>query len=72
MAFDPKDAINAAKEVAAHAVGKSAEMVESAGKMLKGDIAGGVNDIVQDATEIAVHAVGKAKEVLTGKDDAAE
>ena len=72
MAFDPKDAINAAKEVAAHAVGKSAEMVEGAGKVLKGDIAGGVNDIIQDATEIAAHAVGKAKEVLSGKDDAAE
>ena len=60
MAFDPKDALNAAKDVAAHAVGKSAEIVEGAGKVLKGDIAGGVSDIVADATEIATHAVGKA------------
>lgn len=69
MAFDPKDALNAAKEVAAHAVGKSAEIVEAAGKVVKGDIAGGVSDIVQDATEIAAHAVYKAKEVITGKDE---
>jgi hypothetical protein len=34
MAFVPKDAINAAKEVAAHAVGKSTEMVEGAGKVI--------------------------------------
>lgn len=72
MAFDPKNAINAAKDIATHAVGKSAEIVEGAGKVLKGDVAGGVSDIVEDATDIATHAIGKAKEVLTGKDDAAE
>lgn len=71
MAFDPKNAINAAKDVAAHTVGKAAEIVEDAGQVLKGDIAGGVSAIVEDATAIATHAVGKAKEVITGKDDSA-
>ena len=71
MAFDPKHAINAAKDIATHAVGKSAEIVEGAGKVLKGDVAGGVSDIVEDATDISTHAIGKAKEVFTGKDDTA-
>lgn len=69
MAFDPKSALNAAKDIATHAVEKAADIVEDAGQVLKGDIAGGVNAIVQDATDIATHAVDKAKEALTGKDD---
>lgn len=68
MGFDPKNAINAAKDIAAHAVGKAADIVEDAGQIVKGDIAGGASAIVQDAGEIATHAVGKAKEALTGKD----
>lgn len=72
MGFDPKNAVNAAKDIATHAVGKAAEIVEDAGKVLKGDIAGGVSAIVEDATDIATHAVGKAKEVFTGKDDTAD
>ena len=71
MAFDPKNAVNAAKDIATHAVEKAADIVEVAGQVLKGDIAGGVNAIVEDATEIATHAVDKAKEALTGKSDGA-
>lgn len=71
MAFDPKNAVNAAKDIATHAVEKAADIVEDAGQVLKGDIAGGVNAIVEDATEIATHAVDKAKEALTGKSDGA-
>lgn len=70
MAFDPKNAINAAKDIAAHAVEKAADIVEDAGHIVKGDIAGGASAIVEDATSIATHAVDKAKEVFTGKDDA--
>jgi hypothetical protein len=78
MGFDPKDALNAAKDIAAHAVEKAADIVEDAGHIVKGDIAGGVGAIVEDATAIATHAVDKAKEVFTsdkedaGKEDAAE
>jgi hypothetical protein len=68
MAIDPKHAFEAAKEVAAHAVEKAADIVEDAGHIVKGDIAGGVGAIVQDSTDIATHAVEKAKEVIRGKD----
>ncbi|MCB1263606.1 MAG: hypothetical protein KDB56_03270 [Mycobacterium sp.] len=72
MSFDPKNAVNAAKDIAAHAVEKAADIVEDAGQVLKGDIAGGVGAIVQDSVEIATHAVDKAKEAITGKDESAE
>ena len=70
MGFDPKNAINAAKDIAAHAIEKSADIVEDAGHIVKGDIAGGASAIVEDATSISTHAVEKVKEVFTGKDDA--
>lgn len=78
MNLDPKTAVDAAKDIATHAVEKAADIVEDAGHILKGDIAGGVGAIVEDATAIATHAVDKAKEVFTGdkegaaKEDAAE
>lgn len=73
MGFDPKNAVDAAKDIAAHAVEKAADIVEDAGHILKGDIAGGVGAIVEDATDIATHAVDKAKEAFTGdKEDAGE
>ena len=70
MGFDPKNAVNAAKDIATHAVEKASDIVEDAGQVLKGDIAGGVGSIVEDSMDIATHAVDKAKEVFTGKDDA--
>ncbi len=72
MGFDPKNAVNAAKDIASHAVDKAADIVEDAGKVVKGDIAGGVGAIVEDSVDIATHAVDKAKEAFTGKDDATE
>ena len=72
MGFDPKNAMNAAKDIATHAVEKASDIVEDAGQIIKGDIAGGVGAIVEDATDIATHAVGKAKEAFTGKNDAAD
>ena len=70
MGFDPKNAINAAKDIASHAVEKAADIVEDAGHIMKGDIAGGASAIVEDSMDIATHAVGKAKEVFTGRDSA--
>ena len=72
MVLDPKSALNAAKDIATHAVEKAADIVEDAGHILKGNVAEGVGAIVSDASDIATHAVDKAKEVFTGKDDAAE
>jgi hypothetical protein len=70
MAFDPKDALNAAKDIASHAVEKAADIVEDAGHILRGDIAEGTSAIVSDSVDIATHAVEKAKEIFTGKDTA--
>ena len=72
MGFDPKNAINAAKDIAAHAVEKAADIVEDAGQVIRGDIAGGASAIVKDSVDIATHAVDKAKEAFTGKDDAGD
>lgn len=72
MGFDPKNAVNAAKDIAAHAVEKAADIVEDAGQVLKGDIAGAASAIVEDSVDIATHTVGKVKEVFTGKDDDAD
>jgi hypothetical protein len=72
MAFDPKNAVNAAKDIATHAVEKASDIVEDAGHVLRGDVTEGVSAIVQDSMDIATHAVDKAKEVFTGKDDAGD
>ncbi|HZE15655.1 MAG TPA: hypothetical protein VE197_08065 [Mycobacterium sp.] len=68
MAFDPKEALSAAKDIATNAVEKASDMVENASDIIRGDIAGGTGGIVQSATDIATHAFGRAKEVFTGKD----
>lgn len=72
MAITPKDAFNAARDIAAHAVEKASDIVEDAGDIIRGDISGGVNAIVQDSMEIATHAVERTKEVFTQDEEDAE
>lgn len=69
MAITPKDAFNAARDIAAHAVEKASDIVEDASDIIRGDISGGVNAIVQDSMEIATHAVERTKEVFTSQDE---
>lgn len=69
MAITPKDAFNAARDIAAHAVEKASDIVEDAGDIIRGDVSGGVSAIVQDSMEIATHAVERTKEVFTAKDE---
>ncbi|MGB3333983.1 MAG: hypothetical protein WBA79_14355 [Mycobacterium sp.] len=69
MAITPKDAFNAARDIAAHAVEKASDIVEDAGDIIRGDISGGVSAIVQDSMEIATHAVERTKEVFTSTDE---
>lgn len=69
MAITPKDAFNAARDIATHAVEKASDIVEDAGDIIRGDISGGVSAIVQDSMEIATHAVERTKEVFTGTDE---
>lgn len=69
MAFDPKDAVDAVRDIATNAVEKASDIVENASDIIRGDIAGGASGIVQNSIEIGTHAVDRVKEVFTGKDD---
>lgn len=47
----------------------ASDIVENAGHIIRGDIAGGASGIVKDSIDIATHAVDRTKEVFTGKTD---
>lgn len=63
MSFNPKDAVDAVRDIAANAVEKASDIVENAGHIIRGDIAGGASGIVKDSIDIATHAVDRTKEV---------
>ncbi len=69
MSFNPKDAIESVKDIATNAVEKSADIVDSAGHILKGDVSAGVEGIVSSSMDIATHSVEKLKEIATGRDE---
>jgi hypothetical protein len=69
MGFNPKDAIESVKDIATHAVERSADIVESAGHIIKGDVSGGVEGIVASSMDIATHSAEKVKEIATGRGD---
>jgi hypothetical protein len=69
MGFNPRDAIESVKDIATNAVERSADIVESAGHILKGDVSAGVEGIVASSMDIATHSVGKVKEMVTGRND---
>ncbi|CNW03905.1 conserved secreted protein [Mycobacterium tuberculosis] len=48
---------------------RPSDIVENAGHIIRGDIAGGASGIVKDSIDIATHAVDRTKEVFTGKTD---
>ena len=72
MAVNPRDAVEAVKDIATNAVEKASDIVENASDMIRGDIAGGASGIVQHSIDIGTYAVDRAKEVFTGKDDLEE
>jgi hypothetical protein len=69
MGFDPKDAVDAVKDIATNTVEKASDIVENVTGIIRGDIAGGASGIVQNSIEIATDAVDRVKEVFTGKND---
>jgi hypothetical protein len=69
MAFNPKDAVDAARDIATNAVEKSSDIVEHASDIIRGDIAGCASGIIQNSIDIATHAVNRAKEVFTGESE---
>jgi hypothetical protein len=64
MAFKPQDAIDAARDIVANAVERSSDIVEDAGHILKGDIAGGTGDIVHNSIDIATYAFERTRDVF--------
>ena len=68
MGFNPRDAIESVKDIATNAVDRTADIVDSAGHILKGDVSAGVEGIVQGSMDIATHSVEKVKEIYTGRD----
>lgn len=72
MSFDPKNVVNAARDIATDALDKASEIVENAGDIVRGDVAGGTSRIVDNSLEIASNAVSRVKEVLTPKGDETE
>jgi hypothetical protein len=69
MAFNPKDAVDAARDIATNAVEKSSDIVEHASDIIRGDIAGGASGIVRNSIDIGTYAVDRAREVFTGKSE---
>ena len=69
MGFNPKDAIESVRDIATNAVEKSADIVDSAGHIIKGDVSAGVEGIVASSMDIATHSVEKVKEIVTGRTD---
>ncbi|MCW2553970.1 MAG: hypothetical protein JWR78_3751 [Mycobacterium sp.] len=69
MGFNPKDAIESVKDIATNAVERSADIVDSAGHIIKGDVSEGVQGIVASSMDIATHSVDKIKEIVTGRND---
>jgi molybdopterin-binding protein len=67
MGFNARDAIESVKDIAANAVERSADIVDSAGHILKGDVSEGVQGIVASSMDIATHSVDKVKEIVTGR-----
>ncbi|MFV0495794.1 hypothetical protein [Mycobacterium sp.] len=68
MALNPKDAVDAVRDIATNAVEKASDIVENASDIIRGDIAGGASGIVQSSIEIGTHAVDRVKDVLTGEE----
>ena len=70
MGFNPKDAIDSARDIATYAVEMSADIVDNAVDILKGNVAEGASNIVQDSMDIASHTVEKVKEIADDLDQA--
>lgn len=68
MGFNPRDAIESVKDIATNAVDRTADIVDSAGQIIKGDVSAGVEGIVASSMDIATHSVEKVKEIYTGRD----
>ncbi|BCO35809.1 hypothetical protein BMW24_007695 [Mycobacterium heckeshornense] len=67
MQFNASDVLGAVQDIAANAVEKASDMVQFAGDIVRGDVAGGTEGIINSSLGIAAYAIDKAKEVFTGQ-----
>jgi hypothetical protein len=72
MGINPKDAIESVKDIATNAIERSADIVESAGHIVKGDVSAGVEGIVASSMDIATHSYEKVKDLVTGRVEGSE
>ncbi|MEZ0364783.1 hypothetical protein ACAG26_13905 [Mycobacterium sp. pUA109] len=72
MAFNAKDAVAVARDIATHAVQKASDIVEDASHIIKGDVGEGTSAIVSDSISIGTYAVDRVREAFTGNGDDAE
>lgn len=63
-ADEPKGVVDAAKEIATDSIHKSAEIVEGAADIAKGNIGGGIGRIIKSATDIATNAASKGTKLV--------
>jgi hypothetical protein len=69
MAFNPKDAVDAVRDIASNAVEKASDIVEHAGDIVRGDVSGGISGIVENSIDIATHAAGRTMDAVKGRHD---
>lgn len=72
MAFTPRDAVDAARDIATNAVEKASDIVEHASDIIRGDISGGASGIVRNSIDIGTYAVDRTKELFIGREDVDE
>ncbi|KIU16892.1 hypothetical protein [Mycolicibacterium llatzerense] len=68
MPLNPKDSLDAVRDVVAHSVEKASDIVDNAADIIRGDVAEGISGIVRNSVDIGTHAVDKLKEIVTGND----
>ena len=67
MAINPKDAVDAVRDVATHAVEKASDIVDNASHVIRGHVADGVSGIVHDSIDIATYSAERAMDVIKGR-----
>lgn len=69
MGFTPKDAVDAARDIATNAVEKASDIVEHASDIIRGDISGGASGIVANSIDIGTYAVDRTRELFSGREE---
>jgi hypothetical protein len=67
VAINPKDAVDAVRDIATNAVEKASDIVENASDVIRGDVVGGVSGIVHSSIDIATHAAERTIDVFKGR-----